>query len=208
MTRTLLPRLLAAAALLLAAAPIRAQTGNQTDIPIGPIGAAAGGSYLGPGLRTVNELFARNGADDTVFRNAGLGCAVRTAERVYRDSVAPLPHTPAEAAVLTLLGILPGTPDPAAVAAALSHGADPASPFGLSARALADALNGLMRVPEGCPDERGAYAEAPRWQEAIRAFNDFIRHAPDAAFSPPAPELVAIHAALQTVVYHTLSHRR
>ncbi|HYH82831.1 MAG TPA: hypothetical protein VEX86_23765 [Longimicrobium sp.] len=207
MTRTRLLRLLAPAALLLAAVPARAQVGNQTDIPVGPIGAAAGGSYLGPGLRVQNEMFARDGNDGVVFRNARTGCAVRTAERVFRDSVAIAPRTGAQTRVQTLLGILPGAPDPEGMAATLAHGADPASPFGRAARALADALNGLMRDRAGCPEDRDAYQEAAQWEAAITAFNHYVRIAPDAAFSPPPPELVAIHAALQSVVYHALTRK-
>jgi hypothetical protein len=204
--RRFIHRLLVPAALLLAAAPARAQVGNQSDVP--PTGPASGaaGSYLGPGLRTENEMFARDrGGELTVFRNAATGCALRAAERLYRDSLAAAPRTPAQARVQTLLGLLPGTPDPEAVAAALAHGAEPTSPLGRAASALAMALNGLMRDLGPCADRREAYTEAPQWQEAIRAFNAYIHTAPDAAFSPPAPELVAIHEALQTVVFRTLS---
>lgn len=203
MIRRHLLALLAPAALLLAAAPARAQTGNQSDPGIPTIGAAGAGSYLGPGLRTENEMFALAG-NTVVFRNAKTGCAVRNATQAYRDSVASAPRTPSQARVQQLLGAIEGTPDVAGVAAALAHGADPASPLGRAADALANALNGLFRDRGGCSDDRGAYGEAPQWQEAIRAFNDYVRTAPDSAFSPPAPELVAIHDALQSVVYTAL----
>lgn len=198
---------LASAALLLAAAPARAQVGNQTDVPIPTIGGAGSGSYLGPGLRTENELFARAG-HTLVFRNAKTGCAVRNAVQAYRDSVANAPRTLSQARVQTLLGALDGSPDLAAVQAALAHGADPASPLGRLAGALANAVNGLFRNRGGCSDDRDAYDEAPQWQEAIRAFNDYVHNAPDSAFQPPAPELVAIHDALQSVVYQALRPTR
>jgi len=66
-------------------------------------------------------------------------------------------------------------------------------------------LDGLMRDLGGCVPAREQYTEAPQWEEAIQAFNDYIHHAPDSAFSPPAPELIAIHEALQSVVTHALS---
>jgi len=203
MIRRHLITLLAPAALLLAAAPARAQVGNQSDPGIPTIGAAGSGSYLGPGLRTENELFARAG-NTVVFRNAKTGCAIRNAVQSYRDSVASAPRTASQARVQTLLGAIDGNPDLAGVAAALAHGADPATPLGRAAQALANALNGLFRNRGGCSDDRNAYDEAPQWQEAIRAFNDYVRNAPDSAFSPPAPELVAIHDALQSVVYQAL----
>ncbi|HSU13337.1 MAG TPA: hypothetical protein VLK66_04510 [Longimicrobium sp.] len=196
---------LAAAAAVLAAAPAAAQSGNNSDnsgfIPSGS--GAHSGSFLGPGLRTENEMFARNG-DRVTFRNARTGCALRGAERAYRDSIAATTPTAAEARVQTLLGARDGTGDADAVAAALAHGAAPDSPLGRAARSLADALNGLMRDRGACGADRDSFDEAPQWQEAIRAFNDYIHNAPDSAFSPPAPELLAIHDALQSVVYHTL----
>jgi len=197
--------ILAAACAVLAAAPARAQSGNNSDnggfIPGG--GGAQSGSFLGPGLRTENELFARAGGQ-VVFRNARTACALRGAERLYRDSVAATTPTAAEARVQALLGARDGTGDADAVAAALRHGAAPDSPLGQAAHTLADALNGLMRDRGACGATRQDYPEAGQWQDAIRAFNDYIRAAPDEAFSPPAPELVAIHDALQSVVYHTL----
>jgi hypothetical protein len=197
--------LLAAACAVLAAAPARAQSGNNSDnggfIPGG--GGGHSGGFLGPGLRTENELFARNGRE-VVFRNARTACALRGAERLYRDSVAATTPTAAEARVQTLLGVRDGTGDVDAVAAALRHGASPESPLGQAARALADALNGLMRDRGACGTDREDFGEAGQWQDAIRAYNDYIRVAPAEAFSPPAPELVAIHDALQSVVYHTL----
>jgi hypothetical protein len=196
---------LAAAAAIAAAAPARAQIGNQSDTsgPIPTGSGPAGGSFLGPGLRTENEMFARTG-NQVTFRNARTGCALRTAERSYRDSVAAVTPTPSEMRVQTLLGARDGAADPNAVATALAHGASPDSPLGRAAQSLANALNGLMRDRGGCADTREAYDEAPQWQDAVRAFNDYLRTAPDDAFSPPAPELVAIHDALQSVVYHTL----
>ncbi|HET7234591.1 MAG TPA: hypothetical protein VFJ16_31555 [Longimicrobium sp.] len=197
--------LLAPVALILAAAPARAQSGNQSDIPIPPISGAGSGSFLGPGLRAENEMFGRNN-NGVVFRNAKTGCAIRNAAQAYRDSVATAPRTPSQAQVQTLLGALDGTADPAAVESALAHGADPASDVGRAASALANALNGLLRNRGGCSDDRNAYTEAPQWQEAIRAFNDYVRTAPDSMMSPPAPQLVAIHDALQSVISHALSH--
>lgn len=210
MSRNTLLRALAAAALAAAAAaPARAQIGNQSDNS-GPNVTGSGpngGSFLGAGIRTENEMFGRSG-DRVVFRNPAVGCALRGAERAYRDSVANTTPTPSEQRVQTLLGAREGGGDADAVARALAHGAAPDSPLGRQARALADAMNGLMRDRGGCADDRQAYDEAPQWQEAVRAFNDYVHHAPDEAFSPPAPELVAIHQALQSVVARTLSAPR
>jgi hypothetical protein len=212
MIRATLPTL-AALALLALSHPARAQTGNQSDnsgpnvTGSGPMG----GSFLGAGLRSENEMFGRY-ADDVVFRNARIGCALRTAERQYVDSIAGNPRTQADVRVLTLLGILDasaaGGASPAdAVAAALAHGQAPESPLGLAARRLAVALDGLMRERDGCPDVRAGYREAPQWQEAIRAFKAYVHDTPDLAFAPPAPEILAIHAAVQSVVANTLRVR-
>lgn len=205
--RTCILPLAVSAALVLAAAPAGAQIGGNTDIGPPVISTAGGGSYLGPGLRTENEMFVGSG-DEVMFRSAAIGCAVRTAERLFGDSLATAPRTASQLRVQTLLGLVEGTPDPAAVAASLAKGADPASPLGQASRALADALVGLMRDRCACVDERDQYTEAPRWREAIRAFNHYVRTAPDSAFAPPAPELLAIHDALQTVVWRTLATRR
>jgi hypothetical protein len=198
MTRSTLAVL---AALALSSLPAGAQTGNQSESS-GPVitgSGPAGGSFLGAGLRSENEMFNRVG-DAVVFRNARIGCGVRNAERAYRDSVAARPLTPAQRRVLDLLAITAGPPSVEAVATALTHGADPASPLGVAAHRLAAALDGLMRERGGCTPARQDYAEAPQWQEAIAAFQDYVSNAPDSAFSPPAPELLAIHAALQRVV--------
>jgi hypothetical protein len=205
MTRATLSTLTALAVLALAAAPACAQTGNLSDVS-GPVitgSGPAGGSFLGAGLRSENEMFGRAG-DLVVFRNAGIGCALRGAEAAYRDSVAGQPQTAAQRRVLDLLAVNAGTPSADAVAAALAHGADAGSPLGMAARRLADALNGLMRDQGGCSQSREDYTEAPQWQEAIEAFQHYIHDAPDAAFSPPAPELLAIHAALQRMVVGAL----
>jgi hypothetical protein len=196
MTRATLAALAALASLVLAAAPARAQHGNHSDYS----GHYSTGSF---GMRSVNELFSRAG-NDVVFRSARVGCAVRGAERDYRDSVATQPQTPGQRRVLDLLAINAGTPSADAVAAALAHGAGAGSPLGQAARRLADALSGLMKDLGGCSQVRDEYPEAAQWQEAVRAFQDYVDHAPDSAFSPPAPELVAIHAALQSVITHVL----
>ena len=206
--RTSILRPAVAAAVLLAAAPARAQTGNQSDPGPPTVSMAGEGSFLGPGLRTENEMFALARDADVVFRNASTGCALRTARRAFGDSVATAPRTAAQLRVQTLLGLVEGAPDADAVAAALAKGADPASPLGQASRALADALLGLMRTPCTCSDNRADYTEAPQWQKAIRAFNHYLRTAPDSAFAPPAPELLAIHDALQTVIWRTLDTRR
>lgn len=193
------------AAALLAASPAAAQTGNQSDVS-GPNvtgSGGAGGSYLGAGLRTENELFSRAG-ERVVFRTPALGCTLRGSELAYRDSVLARTPSQAEARVQTLLGLREGTPDVDGVARVLAHGSAPDSPLGRMSRRLADALNGLMRDRCGCATGRDGYDEAPQWQDAIRAFNEYVHDAPDQAFSPPAPELVAIHEALQSVVLATL----
>jgi hypothetical protein len=203
MTRATLAALAALATLALAAAPAQAQGNSPAHSHRSDhTGHHNTGSW---GMRSVNELFARSG-NGVVFRTAKLGCALRGAERAYRDSVATQPQTPAERRVLELLAIDAGSPPVDAVAAALAHGADPGSPLGQAARRLADALSGLMQDRAGCPDERAEYPEATQWEAAIDAFQDYVKDAPDSAFSPPAPELLAIHAALQRVVEGALAH--
>ena len=210
MTRATRSILTAAALLAVAASPAAAQQVGNTDVS-GPIitgSGPAGGSYLGAGLRSENELFGRLG-DDVVFRNARIGCAVRVAVNRWRDSVANLPKTPAEQRVFALLVAPEGSAgaEVAAVAAPLAHRADPTSTLGMMAQRLALSLAGLMRDRGGCPESRRDYPEAPQWQEAIAAFKLYVHDAPDSAFAPPAPELIAIHAALQSAVTGALSQR-
>jgi len=196
MTRATFAALAALASLALAGAPASAQRGGHHGNHSDHSGHHSTGSF---GMRSENEMFGRNG-DAVVFRNARIGCALRGAEQAYRDSVANLPLTPSQERVLTLLGAHAGTPSADAVAAALARGSDPASPLGQAARALADALSGLMRDRGGCSSSREAYDEAGQWQQAIEAFKQYVKNAPDEALSPPAPELIAIHDALQAVI--------
>ncbi|HYW09491.1 MAG TPA: hypothetical protein VE913_21195, partial [Longimicrobium sp.] len=95
--------------------------------------------------------------------------------------------------------LLAGSPsaDAAAVAAALSRGAPAAAG---PARALADALHGLYDPRTGCPDDPREFAEAPRWEEAIRSYRELLAALPDEALAPPAPELLAVHGALRSVL--------
>jgi hypothetical protein len=204
MIRATLAALAALATLALAAAPARAQ-GNSPGHShrSDHTGHHNTGSW---GMRSVNEMFAHNGNDDVVFRTPRIGCSLRGAEAAYRDSVATQPQTPAQRRVLDLLAINPGTPSPDAVVAALARGAGPDSPLGMAARRLATALTGLIQARAGCSEDRGEYPEAPQWQEAIDAFQDYVRNAPDSALSPPAPELLAIHQALLSVINRTLDH--
>jgi hypothetical protein len=198
--------LLALGSLLLPLAA-SAQIGNSTDPGFpGPItgGGANSGSFLGAGLRTENELFKRIG-DRVVFRTAKLGCALRGAEQSYRDSVAGAPHSPSQQRVLDLLAVTPGTPPTDAVAAALAHGAAPGTALATAARTLADAMTGLMQDRGGCGSGEQDFPEAEQWQRAIDAFKAYVHDAPDAAFAPPAPELVALHDAILYVVSRTLS---
>jgi hypothetical protein len=206
MTRATLAALAALASLALAAAPARAQQGNNSDNS----GHYSAGSW---GMRSVNELFSRVG-NDVEFRSERIGCAIRGAERAWRDSVATHPQTPYQRFVSDLLTVGGATPAADSVTAALVRGAGPGTPLTQAARRLATALNGLMRDRGGCsqtpadsisgrrPDE---FPEAPQWQEAIRAYQAYVRNAPDGVFSPPVPELVAIHAALQSVITRALS---
>jgi len=205
MTRATRISLSALAALVAAAAPLAAQIGNGTDVS-GPIltgSGPSGGSFLGAGLRSENEMFSRAN-DAVVFRNARIGCAVRGAANAWRDSVAVLSRAPAEQRVFDLVTAAEGSPGADAVAAALARGSAPDSPLGGAARRLADAMRGLLRNRGGCSQNRQDYPEAPQWQAAIEAFKAYVHDAPDSAFSPPAPELVAIHAALQAVVENAL----
>lgn len=202
---------LAVAATLAAAAPVLAQSGNQSDVPgPNPTGSgAAGGSYQGAGMRLQNELFDQaNG--HTIFRTAHLGCLLRSAEKVYDDSLARTSTPPSVRRVETLMRSAPSTRSPAladSVAAALARGAAPGSVLDLHARALAAAVDGVMQDRCGCVGDRDGYVEAPQWQRALAAFEDYVHTAPDSALSPPAPELVAIRDALQTVVDRALDLR-
>ncbi len=186
-----------AAAVFLLPVRAAAQSGNQSDIafPNTTGSGAAGGSFAGPGLRSVNALFASD-ALGTRFRSAGVGCTVRTAARMYADSVAAAPRGAGSPAVLALLL---GTPsaDAAAVASALSRGAPRAQE---EARRLSDALHGLYAPPAGCPDDAGEFPEAGRWREAIRAYHALLRALPDAVLAPPPAELLTVHDALQGVL--------
>lgn len=207
--RRLAAALLGAAALLLPAAA-GAQTGNQTDngfpLPIGGSGPI-GGSYLGPGLRTENELFVRL-ADRVGFRDAQAGCAVRAAAGEFRDSAAA-PCGERARLVYLLLGARDGdrTSSLASqLADAISRGAPPESRTGRAARRLADALTNLFRERPGggC----GGDDEAEDWYRALVAYNEFVTTAPDSVFAPPSDELLIVHDALQRVVTAALRESR
>lgn len=191
-------------AALLLSTGAAAQGGNQSDIGFPSVtgSGALGANMSGPGLRGVNELFARD-SRATRFRNATVGCSVRTAARAYRDSVAGVPRDPRSAAVDALLAGSPSA-DAAAVAAALSRGAPAAAG---ETRALADALHGLYDPRTGCPDDAREFAEAPRWEEAIRMYRELLAALPDEALAPPAPELLAVHGALQSVLVRSTRRR-
>ena len=163
------------------------------------------GAFLGPGIRTENEMFSAVG-ERVVFRTPSVGCKVRGATRAFRDSVASVALPPSAQRAYSLMGAVPGSGSADEVAGALAKGAAPGSPLARKARSLADAVSGLMRDRGGCSDIPESYEEAPQWKQAIEAFQDYIRSAPDEAFAPPSPELLAIHAALQSVVAAAL-HR-
>jgi hypothetical protein len=208
--QTLLRPLLAALALAaLWGAPARAQTGNFTDPSFPLPGGAFGGSYLGPGIRTENEMFRFVG-ERVQFRNSRIACAVRGAAQAYADSTAPLARSAGQALVDRLAG-LRGAPDPGAVeavAAALRAGASPESELGQAAREVAEAFAGLFRGRGSCVRDVEAYGEAPDWERAIRAFREFVERAPDTVFAPPSDELLELHAALSSVVYAALREAR
>jgi hypothetical protein len=125
---------------------------------------------------------------------------VRNAERDFRESLASKQLSPGEEQAYAVMGARPGTGSQSALAAVLGRGADAGSPFGQAAQALSKAVDGLLKDLGGCSDDRKSYGEAGQWQEAIHAFNEYVRTAPDAAFSPPPAALIAIHDALQRVV--------
>ena len=203
----LLRAALAAAALSLAPlASAAAQTGNQSDVS-GPNitgSGGAGGSFLGAGIRVENEMFIGRGGN-ALFRSARIGCPVRLAAREYLDSVAPLPP---ERSTLLVDAVLsdPGRSDLVeTLARNLSRGLSGES--AAEARALAESLAGLFQTPCDCPVSNEAYTEAPRWEAAIRLFNDLVDDAPDAYLAPPPPDLVAVHDALHQVVTRALGAR-
>lgn len=201
---------LAALALaLLAAAPAGAQTGNQSDIS-GPNitgSGAAAGSYQGAGVRTENEMFAHLG-DRTVFRSARIACATRTAAAAYRDSVSRLPLTPPRALVEAVaLETDPARRDAVdALAARLSRGLS--GEQAARARTLAESLVGLLALSCDCAPDREAYDEAPRWERALRTFNDLVDDAPEPYFAPPPDELLAVHEMLFDIVGRVLGRPR
>ncbi|HEU4453351.1 MAG TPA: hypothetical protein VFR81_09835 [Longimicrobium sp.] len=201
----LLPAL-AAAALL--AAPARAQTGNQTDIPFNPPPGGISGSYLGPGARFENELLLRAG-DRVGFRDAAAGCAARRAVLAWSDSTARRPRTGAEHRVdLLLTRSTGGETEVRALAAALRGGTSPDSPTGVAALELARALDGLFLWRCECPADVDDYTEAGQWDRALQAYGAFIEAAPPALFSPPSPELLAVNAALGDALGRTFLQLR
>jgi hypothetical protein len=198
----------AALALALCAAPAAAQSGNQTD-PSGPNITGSGphgGSYLGGGIRTENEMFARS-SEKIVFRNGRVGCAVRDASREYLDSLRTAPLDDVTRSLAALLAS-PGADRADRLAAGLANGSsDPA--VQAHARTIADALAGLFVPPDSavCSADRERYEEAPRWETAIRALNELVELAPDSYFAPPPCELVAVRNALRAVVERALGRR-
>jgi len=193
---------LAAAALL--AAPALAQSGNQTDPPFNPPPGAISGSYLGPGARFESELLLRVG-NRVGFRDAAAGCAARRSVLAWSDSTARRTRTGAEHRVdLLMTRSTGGAAGVEAMAAALRGGTGYDSPTGQAALELASALDGLFLWRCDCPAEVEDYTEGGQWARAINAYGALLDVAPPALFSPPPPELLAIHDALRDVLGHTL----
>ncbi|HYJ78247.1 MAG TPA: hypothetical protein VEW03_01490 [Longimicrobiaceae bacterium] len=190
--------LAAALAALAAAAPVRGQTGNASDAPAPPPP-----TFLRNDVALSPRFLADLRADV---------CAVGSAIDAYRDSVsrsvsADSVRRDAERRVMELLAAdsLQGASAVRAVADALAGPYGDESPVGRAARRVAEALIGLLQPRGGCvvePAERREQGrrEAERWTRALRAYSDFIEAAPPSLFSPPAPELLALHDALEDVM--------
>jgi len=200
----LFSRLVPALAAALLAAPAIAQSGNQTDTPPPPPPGGITGSYFGPGARFESELLLRVG-NRTGFRDAAAGCAARRSILSWSDSTARRVRTGAERRVdLLLTRATGGAAEVEAMAAALRGGTGYDSPTGQAALELARALDGLFLWRCECPAEVEDYTEGSQWARAINAYGILLEVAPPALFSPPPPELVAIHDALGDALGHTL----
>lgn len=211
----------AAALLALALAlPAAAQSGNGSD----GTGPNVTGSV--PETRMASPMFAADLAARTEFRNRDLGCRLRQAEDAQHDSLQALfaqadrdpslaAHDPGLAAKRQVERLLygPGGGDGQPLGEAATGVANALARrrggnlVDQAERALARALEGLMRNRGGCSQSRSEYTEAPQWKEAIRAYNDYVRSAPDEVFAREPGELQAIHDALVRVIDTALGRR-
>ena len=210
----------AAALLALALAlPAGAQSGNGSD--------ATGPNVTGsvPDTHMTNSMFA-DLPTRTEFRNRDLACRLRQAEDAQHDSLQSLfaqadrdpslaARDPALAAKRQVEALLygPGAGDGQALGPAATAVADALARrrgggfVDQAGRTLARLLDGLMRNRGGCSQRRSDYDEAEQWKDAIRAFNDYVRSAPDEVFAREPGELTAIHDALLRVIDTALGRR-
>lgn len=206
--------LLAAALAVAAAAPAAAQTGGASDVT-GPLitGSGVTGSSSTPGLSLLHPVFM-DVDGRTTFTSRDVGCQVRAdveslVRRQADGRLAPLvPPGPrdyrgAEAAVWSLLLGAPPESDKTRVWHALA-GERSTPEQRVKTDSLVVALIGLARDHEECPDPEAPPADARHWARAVRAYEAYLRDAPDDVMARRPGELVAIHTFLTPVMENAI----
>jgi hypothetical protein len=199
--------LLPAAALLLAAAPARAQSDVTGPIPTGS--GIAGMGYPVVPVRDIEGALFRQVNGRSAFRtravaDAVLGEAASAYQescsgtlkrpRDWADSVVILPDTQR-----VLCGVLGRDSLDARRMLHVLRGGLAGHP-GDAAERLVTALVGLAHDQPSFVDERQRFIAGTRWEEAFRAYDRYLDTAPDALLDPPSTLLVAIGALLDRLV--------
>ncbi|HEU0302900.1 MAG TPA: hypothetical protein VFR37_25790 [Longimicrobium sp.] len=202
--RILLPALAAAA---LAAAPAHAQP-FRSDVT-GPIVTGSGiAGYPVVPVRDVEDALFRDVDGRTAFRSravadALLNAAAEGQRAACAGTLQPPPRWPdsvrlAPEAQRVVCGLLARGLDRERVLHVLREG-QPGQP-GDRAEKLVEALAGLGAVEPEFLDPRQEYVAGDRWKAAIRAYDEFIDHAPDSLMDDPPAELMVIAVILGSAV--------
>jgi hypothetical protein len=211
MHRILLP----AAALLLAAWPLRA----QTPVPVSDVtgGLPTGSGIAGMGypvvpVRDIEGALFRQVNGRSAFRSRAIADAVLgEAAAAYGESCSGTLRRPRDwhdstaipADTLRILCAVLGRPgldteEARRMLNALRGGL--AGHPGDPAERLVAALAGLAHAEPSFVDERQRFMYGGRWEEVFRAYDAFLEAAPDALLDPPSAVLVAIAAVLDRLV--------
>lgn len=201
-TVSILRFLLPAAALALAVPAAAQPFDSDVTGPIITGSGVAGVGYHGAAFRDVENALFRHLNGRVVFRSAAIADAVtaRAAEMERAACAGQLQAPPEWRGHITLpedaqrvvCGLLarPGldTPEAREALAALA-GVDGVP--GEDAVRLVAALAGLFRTETEFVDTRGRFPAGERWEQAFRAYEEFLDDAPASVLDPP-PAILAV----------------
>lgn len=189
----------AAVLLLAGAAPVAAQTGNQSDVTGTPItsGDIVGGSFV-PGSRLVGGIGFQSTPAAAAYARAARSLEMQMKMQqltLVRGSTGTVRIAPE--VQQRLLAVLSGQ-DPGGVAGSRLVQALAAGGNAAPAQRLVAALRGLTaRARHAASPRSGA---AGQLREAVSAYNDLVDAAGPALLEDPPAELLAIRAVLDQLV--------